>query len=112
MWANVVQAVIDEMPFQPAFVIKYLDQPYSAGPDENFTSDVSYLGDWSGENFPPADSYDKIEWIKVRPRYLKHRGRLVKPQLIDASCDFERILEKYNIPYELENGTYCIYGYR
>lgn len=53
-----------------------------------------------------------IEWMKIRPRYLKHRGKLIPPELVDASTEFEGILDKYHIPYEEQNGTYCIYGYR
>lgn len=70
------------------------------------------LANWDGEHFPAKDNYYKIQWIKVRPRYLKHRGRLVKPETIDGSGDFEKILKKCGIPYELDEGTYCIYGYR
>ncbi|MCM1416745.1 MAG: hypothetical protein NC430_12585, partial [bacterium] len=53
-----------------------------------------------------------IEWIKVRPRILKHRGKLIAPELIDESTEFEAILKKYNIPYEKQNDIFCIYGYK
>lgn len=56
--------------------------------------------------------YIALEWIKVRPRYLKYRGRLIEPEMIDASEKFEEILQRYQIPYEMENGMYCIYGYK
>lgn len=117
-WDELVNAVITEMPFQPAFIIKYVTHPfmwYKDNPSvqgEDFIADVNYCGNWNGENFPSKDYYYTIEWIKVRPRYLKHRGRLIKPELIDASKEFEEILNKFNIPYEIKNGAYCIYGYR
>lgn len=106
-WSELVSAVIREMPFPPAFAVKYLtsgDEPDAPG--------CAYYGDWTGENFPPAEAYVNIEWIKVQPRYQKHRGMLVSPETIDASVEFEAILKRYHIPYEEENGVYCIYGYK
>ena len=119
-WSNLVNAVITEMPFQPAFIIKYVTHPFtikccgdnSAIQGENFVADVSYWGNWNGENFPSKEYYYRIEWIKVRPRYLKPRGKLIKPEVIDVSKEFEDILNRYSIPYELRDGTYCIYGYK
>ncbi len=72
-----------------------------------------YLGDWrEALSFDDRVHGAAIEWMKIRPRYLKHRGKLLPPELVDASAEFEEILDKYHIPYEEENGTYCIYGYR
>lgn len=109
-WDELVSAVRNEMPFPPAFAIKYLMQ--EACQDKILQEDVDCWGDWSGENFPTLEYYINIEWIKVRPRYLKFRGKLVKPEIIDESKTFEEILYKYNIPFEEKDGLYCIYGYR
>lgn len=64
------------------------------------------------DGYLDAEEWFVIEWIKVRPRYLKYRGRLIEPECIDVAEKFEGILKKYNIPYEEDNGVYCIYGYR
>ena len=53
-----------------------------------------------------------IEWMKVQPRYYKHRGKLVSPEIVDGSKEFEAILDKCHIPYEIDNEVYCIYGYK
>lgn len=53
-----------------------------------------------------------IEWVKVRPRYIKNRGLLVDGEIVDETERFIDILEKYCIPYEEENGAVIIYRYR
>ncbi len=110
-WNELVFAIRTQMPFPPPFDIKYLTET-----DHKDTalqnSDVYYFGDWDGENFPNKDFYCNIEWLKIRPRYLKHQGRLLPPITIDATKEFEEILIKHNVPYEIENGLYIIYGYR
>lgn len=50
--------------------------------------------------------------MKVQPRYYKHRGKLVSPEIVDGSKEFEAILDKCHIPYEIDNEVYCIYGYK
>lgn len=114
MWSNLIKGVVQELPFPPAYLEKYVLYPvrFYGNINEEFDTDVSYFGDWTGENFPCKEYYYKIEWIKVRPRYLKYRGRLIGPEVVDASEEFEALLKKYSIPYEEKNGTYCIYGYR
>ena len=73
---------------------------------------VNYFGNWEGDDFPTPDFYANIEWIKVRPCYLKYRGKLIEPVIIDGTNKFEEILSRYSIPFESINGLYCIYGYR
>ncbi len=65
------------------------------------------------EGFAEYD-YKIIKWVKVRPRYCEyHGGRLAgKSILHDAEQEFVEILKKYSVPYEVERGTYIIYGYR
>ena len=109
-WNELITAVKTEMPFLPAFSIKYVTQE-SVVQSIIETEDVDYFGDWNGENFPPKEYYFNIEWIKVRPRYLKHQGKLIEPKLVDESKKFEEILHKYNIPFDKKEGLYCIYGY-
>ena len=90
-------------------------------PLHRFDEDVSYWGDWGLEepylskylsSDMHATPFYAVEWVKVRPRYKKHRGQLIADEIIDETTEFVSILEKYNIPYEEFNGAYIIYGYR
>lgn len=104
-WRELQGAVINTLLFPPPYQAKYLleDRLYP----EEFETDVSYWGDWI-EGIVPFYS---VEWIRIRPRYLKHRGRLVSPEVIDITDDFVKLLKELSIPYRLENDTYIIYGY-
>lgn len=104
-WRELQDTVINTLLFPPPYQAKYLleDRLY---PGE-FETDVSYWGDWI-EGIVPFYS---VEWIRVRPRYLKHRGRLVSPEVIDITDEFVKLLKELSIPYRLENDTYIIYGY-
>lgn len=108
-WNELITAIEEKMPFPPPFEIKYLTENDFSNELQN--EDVYYLGDWRGENFPSKEYYFNIEWLKVRPRYLKYCGKLIMPEIIDGSKMFETILNEYHIPYEERNGLYCIYGY-
>lgn len=112
-WNEFRYAMLNQMPFPPSYIIKTLFEN-ECKEERNFQNDVYYIGDWY-EGFTYGEYFNggfAIEWIKVRPRLLKHRGQLVEPQLIDASKEFEEILKTYNIFYEKKNDVYCIYGYK
>ena len=101
-WNELRSAMLNEMPFQPPFIIKYLDT--ECVEEADFQSDVYYLGDWY---YAFA-----IEGVKVRPRYLRRCGALIEPEMISAEDIFVALLKKYSIPFEENDGVYCIYGYR
>ncbi len=110
-WNELRNAMLYEMPFPPAYVVKTLFE--NKCPEEKSLLKPTYYGDWY-EGFAYGEYFNggfAIEWLKINPRFLKHRGCLIKPEVIDASHDLENILEKYNIPYEKQNYIYCIYGY-
>lgn len=112
-WKELRNAMWDEMPFPPPFILKTIFEK-ECPQERYFQTDVTWLGDWN-EGFLYDNCLDMwfvVEWIRVRPRYLKKRGRLINPELIDAAKQFVDILTRYNIPYEEKNGVYCIYGYR
>lgn len=73
---------------------------------KDFEKDVGYLRDWM-DGVPPIS----IEWIRVRPRYLKHRGHLISPEIIDCTDEFLAILQSLKIPYLKNNDSFYIYGY-
>lgn len=50
--------------------------------------------------------------MKVRPRYIKRMGKLVPSKIIDETYEFKILLNECNIPFEEQNGTFIIYGYR
>ena len=104
------------LPFQPPFVMKTVDEEETEY--HRFDEDAFHFGEWGLylDNYLGGDvdatPFWAVEWIKVRPRYKKARGRLVPDEIIDATKDFLSVLEKYNIPFEESNGAYIIYGYR
>ena len=107
-----LQSAIDDLPFPPPYIMKeIINLSGISGPDQ--ISDAPwYHGDWSNyweEGMPP---FFNIEWIKVRPRYSEKRGRLIDDKIWDETEEFVAILKKYHIPYEEENGTFVIYGYK
>lgn len=114
-WGELRQAMLKEMPFSPPYIIKTIFED-ECPQEKYFQEDVTWTGDWNESFFYDEYSDEKgwfvIEWIKVRPRYLKYRGELMEPECLDAAGKFEEILAKYHIPYEENNGVYCIYGYR
>ena len=106
---------ISELPFLPPFVIKSVDEEETFY--HQFKEDVYYTGDWGMylDNYLGGDIYATpfyaVEWIKIRPRLLKHQVRLIESKVIDETDEFLAILKKYNIPFEEQNGAYIIYGY-
>ncbi len=117
-WSEFRSAMLEEMPFEPPYDYKTLSDEdeyinkqyvqhliYNNGPftfctydDESF----NYL------------NYKSIEWVIVQPKFFSlEGGQLVKKETwYDAESEFVKILKKYSIPYELENGAYIIYGYK
>ena len=114
-WRELKQGVA-KLPFPPPYVLKSIDEEESSY--HEFEEDVGYIGSW-GFQFPGylgedifATPFYEIEWIKVRPRYKKHRGRLIPDSIVDETEAFRAVLEQYDIPYEEENGAFLIHGYQ
>lgn len=102
-WREFCNAMNEELPFPPAYHRKdVLDADYTP-----LAEDVWYLGDYV-EGIHPFYS---IEWIEVRPRRVVSLGRLVKGMVESIEKPFVAVLQKYNIPYKVKNGSYFIYGY-
>lgn len=53
-----------------------------------------------------------IEYIKVRPSFAEHNGLLAASKITDETEAFEQLLNELHIPYEADNGTFVIYGYK
>jgi hypothetical protein len=104
-WEELQSGVLNVLPFPPPYQAKYVleDTPEP----KSFNSDVWYLGDWVEGLLP----FYSVEWIRVRPRYLKNRGLLVKDEVIDITNDFRILLQNHKIPHKEENNSFHIYGY-
>lgn len=97
--------ILDQLPFRPPYQYKSLleDTPYP----EPFEEDVSY---WSS-GLDDAGHWFEIEWIRLRPRYLKHQGRLVAPEMIDCADTLRAALVDAGIPFAEEAGDFRIACY-
>lgn len=104
-WINLQSAVLNILPFPPPYQAKYvLDNiPYP----EKFDNNVGYFGDWV-EGLGPFYS---VEWIRVRPRYQRHQGNLLPPEVIDITNEFIDILIENKVPFIDVNDSIYIYGY-
>lgn len=104
-WEELQSGVLIGLRFPPPYQVKLVleDTPEP----KTFDSDVWYLGDWVEGLLP----FYSIEWIRVRPRYLKHKGLLVKDEVVNITDDFRILLQNLKIPYKEENKSFYIYGY-
>lgn len=113
-WNELRSAMMNEMPFQPPYIVKFLFDEECYG-EAGFLNGSSHPENWyhalsiEGQLF---DASFAVEWIKVRPEYSVKTGKLLEPQIVSAENEFIAILKKYNIPFEENNGIYCIYGYK
>lgn len=58
------------------------------------------------------DGFDYIEWLEINPVKIEFIGRLVDPKKEDYSEFILAGLNKYFIPYEINNGIIRVYGYK
>jgi hypothetical protein len=105
-WAELREAVRSEMPFGPPYQLKDVLNPVPE--PEDFESDVDYWGDWSDECLVP---FYAIEWLRIRPRFLRRRGGLVAPVVQSVEAEFLDILRRYHIPHRCDGDAIWIYGY-
>ncbi|MGG7177177.1 DUF6678 family protein [Clostridium paraputrificum] len=79
-WKELREAMIYELSFPPPYIRKWVVLDDVELP--RFDRDVSYIGDWSYEILYP---FVGIEWVKIRPRYIKPRGALIEGELVDET---------------------------
>lgn len=105
-WVELQGAVRRELPFGPPYQLKVV---LNSRPEpEHFEADVDYLGDWSDECLSP---FYEIEWLRIRPRFLRRRGQLIPPEVQSVESEFLALLHRYHIPYRRDGDTIWIYGY-
>lgn len=117
-WNEFRIAMLKEMPFEPPYDYKTLfDEP-----DYLCCSYAKHLMEKEGphdfcsfdeESFHFLDDRS-LEWVKVRPCFYQlEGGRLVQKKIwYDAKEAFIKVLNKYHIPFEEQEGVYTIYGYK
>jgi hypothetical protein len=106
-----LQCSIEQLPFPPAYIEKLIHEDKSF--DEIQIADApQWLGNWSPFYQEGMSLFFMIEYLIVRPRYTDHSGGLVAPKIYDISSEFEARLKEMHIPYEEEQGTFTIYGYK
>jgi hypothetical protein len=103
-WQALVDGIYARLPFPPAFQYKGVEE---AAPDpETFEQDVEYHGAWS-ELWP----FIQVEWLRVRPRWRKHRGQLVAPEIIDCTAEFMALVRELRVPHRIDGESIWIYGH-
>ena len=106
-----LQKAVASLPFPPPYICKRITDENSERIGQ-LEDAPRYVGDWSSFWEEGLPLFFDIEWLKVRPRKGICRGRLIADEILDETEEFIAILEKYSIPYENENRTITIYGYR
>lgn len=84
-----LQKAVRKLRFPPPYQLKFITDNNDPKP---FDKDVWYLGNWNDEVLYPLFN---IEWIKVRPRYIKNIGCLIDGEIVDETDMFMEISNKY-----------------
>src|SRR6266542_2970597 len=105
-WRELQKAVRAELAFAPPYQLKVILNPHPE--PGQFDTDVDHLGDWSDECLFP---FYEIEWIRIRPRSLRRRGRLVAAEVRSVESEFLAILYRYDIPFRRDESSIWIFGY-
>jgi hypothetical protein len=103
-WERLRALMYDALPFPPPFQRKDISRSEPEPP--TFGEDVWYHGDY-GEGLEP---FDTIEWIRIRPRYLRDRGRLAPPEIVDCEVTLKALLAREKFDFATEPGCIVLYG--
>lgn len=107
-----LQKGIENLPFPPAYNEKLVQWDNAQFRFENLKSEPTFTGNWSSYWEEGLPIFFTIEWLEIRPILQKHQGRLVAPKIIDETKECIQLLNSLHIPFEQENGTVIIYGYK
>ena len=105
-WERLRRLMQGSMTFPPPFQRK--DVRAAAPEPETFDEDVTYHGDY-GEGLDPLDS---IEWIRIRPRYLRFRGHRVPHEVVDCEVELKALLAREGLEFSTDRGCIVLYGVR
>ncbi|SFC44131.1 hypothetical protein SAMN05421780_105224 [Flexibacter flexilis DSM 6793] len=106
-----LQHGVQSLPFPPPYIEKLVLEEKSFE-EVQISDKPRWFGDWSPFYQEGMFLFFAIEYIKVRPCYAEHNGRLVAPTIIDETAAFEQLLQELHIPYEEDKGVFIIYGYK
>jgi hypothetical protein len=99
------KAVAEELPFPPPYQLQDVTAPRQALWESD---EVDFHGDWSDESLEPVLG---IEWLRVVPRWRKHVGMRVAPEIVDCSDQFRDLLVRLRLPWREDERRFWIYGY-
>lgn len=103
-WERLRTLMHQALPFPPPFQRKDIGSSEPEPP--TFDEDVWYHGD-CGEGLDPLGT---IEWIRIRPRYLRVKGQLVPPEVIDCEAELTALLARERFDFVTEPGCIMLYG--
>jgi len=103
-WRELI-SLVRTLPFLPAFQIK--DILGSTPMPTSLDKDGWECGDWGEWLYP----YYSIEWLRVRPRIVRHRGNYSSPEIQDIEHEFVQILHKVGVPHKKHWDFIEILGY-
>ncbi len=103
-WKRLRALLYDALPFPPPFQRK--DISGREPEPSTFDKDVRYHGDY-GEGLDPLNT---IEWIRIRPRYLRTRGQRVPPEVIDCEAELKELLAREGFDFVTEADCIVLYG--
>lgn len=111
-WLKLQTAILSTPEFEPAYCVQLLTDEIEHSPvigkAPTYSGWELLYEDW--EYAPPP--FFNIKWMAIQPLREIYRGRLVNSKIINQSDILYNILHKYNIPFEKEEHTFIIYGYR
>jgi hypothetical protein len=98
---------IDALPFPPPYQSKrlYKDDPLLWA--DGYTP--PFWGDWA--RTPEAALGIFTQWVRITPRYSKHRGKLIAPEIFDCSGQLQSLLKSLSIPHIQTDGVLIIHGH-
>jgi len=106
-WKRLREEVLGSLPWPPAYQLKGVmaEEPEP----RNFEPSCAYHGDWADSAIWQDPLY--IEWIRVVPVYLEHRGKLLEPNRKSLKNELIDLLRNLRVPHTIEKNSITIYGH-
>ncbi|WP_103070099.1 DUF6678 family protein [Aquimarina sediminis] len=110
-WIELQQG-IEGLPFPPAYNEKLIQWDKAKFRFNDYENEPAFFGNWSSYWEEGLPIFFTIEWLEIRPKHQKYQGRLVSPKIVDETEELIQLLNNLNIPFEQNNGSVIIYGYK
>lgn len=106
-----LQKEMSNLEFPPAYLEKLVtDNEFKYAKVE--TEKITFLGNWTPFYLEGMPLFFDIEYLVLVPKRVKHIGKFIKHEIMDISEELNKILTNINIPFEIDNGNFVIYGYK